>query len=72
VWAIDNGKLVRRIVMLGRRDEASGRVEIKTALAGNVPVLASRFDNLKDGAPALVKAPTSSQNATAPKPAGAV
>jgi len=72
VWAIDNGKLVRRIVMLGRRDEASGRVEIKTALAGNVPVLASKFDNLKDGAPALVKAPTSSQNATAPKPAGAV
>ena len=72
VWAIDNGKLVRRIVLLGRRDEASGRVEIKTALAGNVPVLASKFDNLKDGAPALVKAPASSQNATAAKPAGAV
>ena len=33
VWAIDNGKLVRRIVLLGRRDEASGRVEINTALA---------------------------------------
>jgi membrane fusion protein (multidrug efflux system) len=72
VWAIDNGKLVRRIVILGRRDEAAGRVEIKTALAATVPVLASKFDNLKDGAPALVKAPTSSQNATAPKPAGAV
>ena len=38
----------------------------------SVPVLASKFDNLKDGAPALVKAPTSSQNATAAKPAGAV
>jgi RND family efflux transporter MFP subunit len=72
VWAIDNGKLVRRIVLLGRRDEASGRVEIKTALAASVPVLASKFDNLKDGAPALVKAPTSSQNATIAKPAGAV
>jgi membrane fusion protein, multidrug efflux system len=72
VWAIDNGKLARRIVLLGRRDETSGRVEIKTALAGSVPVLASKFDNLKDGAPALVKAPTSSQNATAAKPAGAV
>ena len=70
VWAIDNGKLVRRIVLLGRRDETS--VEIKTALAATVPVLASKFDNLKDGAPALVKAPTSSQNATAAKPAGAV
>jgi len=72
VWAIDNGKLVRRIVLLGRRDEASGRVEIKTALAANVPVLASKFDNLKDGLPALVKAPTSSQNATIARPAGAV
>ena len=72
VWAIDNGKLTRRIVMLGRRDETTGRVEITTALAGTVPILASKFDNLKDGAPALVKAPTSSQNATVTKPAGAV
>jgi hypothetical protein len=36
-----------------------------------VPVLAARFDNLKEGAPALVKAPTSSQNATRSKAAGA-
>jgi RND family efflux transporter MFP subunit len=72
VWAIDKGKLTRRIVMLGRRDETTGRVEITTALAGTVPILASKFDNLKDGAPALVKAPTSSQNATVTKPAGAV
>ena len=50
--------------MLGRRDEAAGRVEIRTPLPATAPVLASRFDNLKDGAPALVKAPTSSQNAT--------
>ena len=72
VWAIDNGRLVRRIVLLGRRDEASGRVEIKTALGASMPILASKFDNLKDGAPALVKAPASSQNATIAKPAGAV
>jgi RND family efflux transporter MFP subunit len=72
VWVIDQGKLVKRIVLIGRRDEATGRTEIKTALAGTVPVLASKFDNLKDGAPALVKAATSSQNATASKPAGAV
>jgi biotin carboxyl carrier protein len=31
---------------------------------------ASRFDNLKDGAPAMVKAPTSSQNALNRKPRG--
>ena len=67
VWVIDNGKLSRRIVMLGRRDVDNGLVEIKTALPANLPVLSARFDNLKDGAPALVRAPTSSQNATSNK-----
>jgi RND family efflux transporter MFP subunit len=71
VWMIDDGKLVRRIVITGRRDETNGRVEIKTALSPQAPVLAARFDNLKDGAPALVKAPTSSQNATRNKSGGA-
>jgi membrane fusion protein (multidrug efflux system) len=72
VWAIDNGKLVKRIVLLGRRDEVTGRTEVKTALAPSLPVLAGKFDNLKDGVPALVKAPTSSQNATVNKPVGPV
>ena len=64
IWMIDDGKLVRRIVITGRRDETNGRVEIKSALPSQMPVLAARFDNLKEGAPALVKAPASSQNAT--------
>ena len=72
VWVIEQGKLVKRLVLTGRRDDTTGRIEIKTMLAANVPVLAARFDNLKDGAPALVKAPTSSQNATVAKPAGPV
>ena len=67
VWVIDKGKLVKRVVTVGRRDETTGRVEIKTALAGDVPVLAAKFDNLKDGAPALVRAGSASQNATAAK-----
>ena len=71
VWTVDAGKLTRRIVITGRRDEANGRIEIKTALPAQVPVLAARFDNLKEGAPAIVKAPTSSQNATRSKGAGA-
>src|SRR5690349_19781662 len=71
VWTIDAGKLARRIVITGRRDETNGRVEIKTSLPAQVPVLAARFDNLKDGAPALVKAPASSQNATREKGGGA-
>jgi hypothetical protein len=34
-------------------------------------VLAARFDNLKDGAPALVRSATSSQNAMRGKAGGA-
>jgi membrane fusion protein, multidrug efflux system len=63
VWTIDHGKLARRVVITGRRDETNARVEIRTALPNGTPVLAARFDNLKDGAPALVKATSSSQNA---------
>jgi RND family efflux transporter MFP subunit len=61
VWMIDSGKLVRRIVITGRRDETNGRIEIRSTLPAQMPVLAARFDNLKEGAPALVKAPTSSE-----------
>ena len=71
VWTVDGGKLARRIVVTGRRDETNGRIEIKTPLPAQLPVLAARFDNLKEGAPALVKAPTSSQNATRSRAQGA-
>jgi len=69
VWAIDDGKLVKRMVVVGRRDEESGRIEIKTALPATLKVLATRFENLKEGAPALVKAneagpPKASETAT--------
>ncbi|HTS21379.1 MAG TPA: efflux RND transporter periplasmic adaptor subunit [Casimicrobiaceae bacterium] len=56
VWTIEGGKLARRIVTVGRRDDAAGRVEIKTALPKGIPILAAPFDNLKIGAPALVRA----------------
>ena len=74
VWTIDNGKLVRRIVLLGRRDDDAGVVEVKTVLPPNVAVLAARFDNLKEGAVVIVKASGASSNATSPpgvaRPAG--
>jgi RND family efflux transporter MFP subunit len=59
VWILEDGKLVKRNIITGARDEAAGRVEIRTALPAGVPVLGARFDNLKDGAPAIVKAPAS-------------
>jgi multidrug efflux pump subunit AcrA (membrane-fusion protein) len=58
VWTIENGKLARRIVTAGRRDDTTGRVEIKSSLPPDVPILAAPFDNLKAGAPALVRAPS--------------
>ena len=54
VWAIEKGALVRRIVVTGRRDAATGRVEVSRGLGGDAQVLAARFDNLKEGAAARV------------------
>ena len=65
VWTVDAGKLVRRIVVVGRRDDEAGRIEVKTVLPAGTPVLASRFDNLKDGAPALVKTAPAADKAKA-------
>jgi RND family efflux transporter MFP subunit len=56
VWTIQDGKLAKRTVLIGRRDDDAGRVEVKTALPANVKVLAAKFDNLKEGAPAMVRA----------------
>lgn len=63
VWVVDGGKLARRIVTIGRRDEDAGLIEVKTPLPKDLPVLATRFDNLKEGAPALVQAPSPSSEA---------
>ena len=54
VWTIENGTLVRRIVITGRKDMAAGRVEVSKGLAAETQILAARFDNLKEGAPARV------------------
>jgi membrane fusion protein, multidrug efflux system len=61
VWTVENGALVRRIVITGRRDNANNRVEVRQGLNADTPVLAARFDALKEGAPAriLAKAPSS-------------
>jgi len=56
VWTIQDGKLAKRTVVVGRRDDDGGRIEVKTELPASVPVLSAKFDNLKEGAPALVRA----------------
>ena len=64
VWTVEGGKLVKRIVVTGRRDDLAGTVELKSDLPPNVPVLSARFDNLKDGGPAVMRTPAPA------KPAG--
>ena len=65
VWTIENGKLARRLITVGRRDDSAGRVEIKTALPSGIPILAAPFDNLKIGLPAAVRAATGARSRTA-------
>ena len=71
VWAIENGALVRRIVITGRKDPAAGRVEVSKGLTAQTQILAARFDNLKEGAPARVVAARATGAASAPTRVGA-
>ena len=56
VWLIEGGALARRAVVLGRRDERAGRVEVLQGVAPGSTLLAARFDNLREGAAARVAA----------------
>lgn len=57
VWVLDNGALLRRSVTTGRRDEKAGRVEVLQGLDARTQVLAARYDNLREGAKAVVVSP---------------
>ena len=65
VWVIENGALARRAVTLGRRDEREGRVEVLQGVTPASQVLAARFDNLREGAKALIVAAKSAPVASA-------
>lgn len=54
VWTIAGGKLAQRGVTAGARDERAQLVEIVAGLRPDEWVLASKFDNLKDGLAAKV------------------
>jgi membrane fusion protein (multidrug efflux system) len=69
VWLIDSGALVRRAVIIGRRDERNGRVEVLQGLSPGTTLLAVRFDNLREGRKAVVvqrKAGAVASSATTP------
>jgi RND family efflux transporter MFP subunit len=54
VWVVADSKLARREVQIGRRDERAQLAEIKAGLAPTDQVIATKFDNLKDGLAARV------------------
>jgi RND family efflux transporter MFP subunit len=54
VWVVADGKLARRNVATGRKDERAQLIEVTSGLAPTDVVLATKFDNLKDGLAAKV------------------
>lgn len=54
VWVVERGTLARRAVLLGRRDDAGGRIEVLEGIAPDAQVLAARFENLREGARARI------------------
>lgn len=54
VWVIEQGRLLRRLIVTGRSDARTGRVVVEQGLAPRAQVLAVRFDNLKEGTAAKV------------------
>lgn len=54
VWVLGEGRLQRRVVAPGRRDERAQRVEILDGVSADERVVATRFDNLRDGLAARV------------------
>lgn len=68
VWTLEQGKLVRRAITTGRRDAASGRVEVLNGLPVDALVLGARFENLREGAAAQVRATPPAGGASGPQP----
>ncbi len=55
VFTIEDGKLAKRALRLGLRDEALGLVEVSSGLAAGATVVRIRMKGLKVGAPAVVR-----------------
>jgi len=49
VWVLNGDRLTRRAVSLGRRDDRAQQVEILGGIGSGDRVLATRFDNLREG-----------------------
>lgn len=54
VWVITDGKLAKRAVAIGRRDERAQLVEIVAGVTATDQVIATKFDNLREGLTARI------------------
>jgi membrane fusion protein, multidrug efflux system len=54
VWLLENNQLKRRVIKIGRRDANGQLLSVTEGLAGTETLLATRFDNLRDGQKANV------------------
>ena len=55
VFTIEQGRIGRRAVTLGLREEVAGMVHVRSGLEKGVTVVSSRATGLKAGAPAILK-----------------
>jgi RND family efflux transporter MFP subunit len=65
-FTVEGGKLAKRALKLGLKDEVSGLVEVTDGLSAGIPVVRIRMNGLKVGAPAVLRDATA-----AAKPASA-
>ena len=54
-YTVEDGKVVKRAVSLGQRDDATGMVAVTSGIAEGVPVVRIRMTGLKAGAPAVLR-----------------
>ena len=57
VFTLEQGKIARRAVKLGMREELAGFVEVTSGLEKGMTVVSSRAMGLKPGSPAVLKEP---------------
>ena len=58
VFSVEDGKLAKRAVSIGQKDEVSGLVAVKSGLNEGIAVVRIRMTGLKVGAPAMLKSST--------------
>lgn len=69
VWVLADGRLARRQVRLGRRDERAQLVEIVDGVTPADAVIATRFDNLREGLAARIASGAPAEPSVADKDA---